>query len=38
MSKITIDGNSLADMINWDWSDFNPDSAQTFSTTMAALY
>ena len=38
MSSITIDGNKLSDMVQWDYTKFDASTAQTFSSTMAALY
>jgi len=39
MSSIKIDGHTLAEMINWDFSDFNSmEQAKAFTDTLSALY
>lgn len=38
MSSIKIGGNSLAEMVQWDYTKFDMSTAKTFSSTMAALY
>lgn len=39
MGSVKIDGHTLAEMINWDFSDFNSmEQAKAFTDTLSALY